>query len=183
MSEFDKDVKLEMKGLEALQKALKQGIPTIRVGILGDSGKLNRYNKVTKTGRASKGSHVTASSNATVGAYHEYIGVGKAKTKRSFLRMPLIEKFEERLKRAGLASGGRAAKAAMNKVIKDKSFLPLMSWVAIVAYDTVMEAFKTGGFGMWKPSNMKRKKVQQTLVETQQLRRSITWKLITQGGS
>ncbi len=50
----------------------------------------------------------------------------------------------------------------------------LVKKVAVVAEGIVAEAFDTGGFGQWPPSDMTHKKVHQTLVETQQLRNSIT---------
>ncbi len=49
-----------------------------------------------------------------------------------------------------------------------------MKRIAIVALDVVLGAFATGGYGKWKPSNMEHKKVHMTLVETQQLRNSVT---------
>ena len=43
-----------------------------------------------------------------------------------------------------------------------------------VGESIVQDAFSTGGFGKWKPSRMENKQTKQTLVETQQLRNSIT---------
>ena len=63
---------------------------------------------------------------------------------------------------------------ALERVIEEGSIQAWIEKVGIVGVETVLEAFATGGFGQCKPSNMDHKKNKQTLVETQQLRNSIT---------
>lgn len=146
------DVTFKIDGLEKLLKALKMAKPpVIRIGILGS--------KNARTGKAS--------SNATVGAAHEF-GTSKLPM-RSFLRMPLSFELPKAIKKSGAID-----KDVLNDVLKEGTFLPWLKKIAILAERTVAEAFETSGFGQWRPSNMTHKKVHQTLVETQQLRNSIT---------
>lgn len=128
--------------------------PKVRVGILGD-----KNNRSSAKGKAL--------SNATIGAKHEFGEDGLPV--RSFLRMPLIKYLQKYIAKANLFSG-----PALAQVVKQMSFKPLMVLIGGVGETVVEDAFNSGGFGEWKPSNMSRKKVQMTLVETQQLRRSIT---------
>ncbi len=145
------DVTLKVDGLEKLLKALKAKPPVARVGILG-----------SKNARSGK-----VNSNATVGAAHEF-GTSKLPI-RSFLRVPLTEHLQKQLEKSGLLD-----KDAMAEVIKKGTLLPWIKKVAIVGEGIVLDAFATGGFGKWKPSNMDKKVLKQTLLETTQLRNSIT---------
>jgi phage gpG-like protein len=147
--------KINIKGLEGLIKSLKGKTPVARIGILGDGASRNSG----------------AKSNAEIGAVHEF-GSGKM-PQRSFLRVPIAENLEK-----FLASAGAFDKEALALVVKEGSLVPYIKRVATVAEAVVFEGFDTGGFGKWPPSNMAYKKVHQTLVETQQLRNSITSEVI-----
>lgn len=144
------DVTLEVKGLDQLVKALKKKPPQIKIGILG--GGQREEGKLT---------------NAEIGAFHEFGTVNLPV--RSFLRMPLIDHLNPALMRANLIS-----KKAIAEVIKSGSLLAWAEKVGVIAEGVVLTAFDTGGYGKWKPSDMRRKKVHMTLVETQQLRDSVT---------
>lgn len=146
------DIVFNTRELDKLIKAFTGKLPVAHVGIIG-----------TKDQR-SKGK---ASSNATIGAKHEFGDEGLPV--RSFLRVPLTQQFEKYLEKSGAFN-----KDVLRKVIKDGSILEWMKKIAIVGETIVSDAFATGGFGAWKPSNMLFKQNQQTLVETQQLRNSIT---------
>lgn len=138
------------EGLDKLLKSLKKP-PSIRVGILG-----------SKDSRSGK-----ENSNATVGAAHEF-GTTKL-PQRSFLRVPIADNLSSYLQKAGLLD-----KKVIANAVKTGSLSQLLKQIAITAESIVLDAFDSGGFGKWKPSDMKNKKNQQTLVETQQLRNSIT---------
>lgn len=148
------DTTLNVKGLDKLIKALKAKVPVARVGILG-----------TKDQRTGK-----ETSNATVGAAHEF---GTAHLpQRSFLRVPISEHLSARMESAGALD-----EDTMKEVIAEGDIVPWMKKVAILAEGIVADAFDTAGFGKWpalNPKTMKKKKNQQILVETQQLRNSIT---------
>lgn len=126
-----------------------------KIGILGD-------------GQVRDG---VSSSNAAIGAVHEF---GTEKTpQRSFLRLPLTTMLQKKLEQSGAFD-----KEALRNVVREGSMKLYVEKILAVGEATVLEAFATGGFGAWAPSNMKYKKVQQTLVETQQLRDSITSEVV-----
>lgn len=150
---FEND-EMDTKNLDALIKVLEKKPPVAKVGILG---KLNIRDD--------------DNSNATIGMKHEF-GMDGLPI-RSFLRMPLIENMQKYLKKSKAFS-----KETLKKIVDEKS---LKAWVqncAFVAEEIIADAFQSGGFGQWKPSNMKFKKNHQTLVETQQLRNSITSEVV-----
>ena len=148
----DDTVEFNDKGLQQLLKAFSGNeTPFIEVGILAD-----------KTARSG-----ADSTNAEIGMKHEF-GTSYL-PERSFLRMPLKDHLAPRLEAAGITDPD-----VIKKVLKDGTLIPFMKQIAVVAQDTVLEAFKTGGFGQWAPSDMTNKTVHQTLVETTQLRDSIT---------
>ena len=114
--------------------------------------------------------------NAGIGYKHEFgkfsPELGIRMPVRSFLRMPLKLKFESVLE------SKRFYKQEMSKILFTKSDdLTFFKKIGETARWCVMEAFKTGGFGQWKPSAMQFKKNHQTLVETNQLQRSVTYKV------
>lgn len=144
------DVKLNTKALDNFIKAMKtSGGPRVSVGIMGG------------------GSRSDGTTNATVGAAHEF-GTSTL-PKRSFLREPLIEGLD-----AKLFSSGKFDEAELKKVIREHGIKAWLNRIAICSEQVVMEAFDTAFGGKWKKSDMSRKKVHQTLVESQQLRNSIT---------
>lgn len=147
---MSKDVVIKTEGLDKLLKAIKGAQPMARVGILGD-------------GDARRGDN----SNATIGAKHEFGNDGMPQ--RSFLRMPITENLQAYIDRSGAFD-----KESLKKVIKSGSFFEWVKKLGVLAETIVSDAFDSGGFGKWKPSNMTYKKNHQTLVETQQLRNSIT---------
>ncbi len=138
-------------GLKNLIKMMKGPLPMAKVGILGD-----------KTKRSDG-----ALSNAEIGAKHEFGDDGMPV--RSFLRIPISENLQSYLDKSGALD-----KTVFEKAIKSGNFEEFIGKVGVVAETIVLDAFDSRGFGRWKESNMKFKKVKQTLVETQQLRNSIT---------
>ncbi len=153
--------KMEIKGLDKLLKMLKdKSKPFIRIGILG-------ANATATHEPEDGGEQKTFATNAEIGAAHEYGTVHLPV--RSFLRVPLSTNLNK-----ALSSAGALDKETMEKVLKDGTIMPWLEKTAIVAESVVAEAFDTGGGGMWPESNMDKKKNHQTLVESQQLRNSIT---------
>jgi hypothetical protein len=152
MSEDNDAFSFEGKNLDNLLKALKDNMKRVRVGILGG--------KAARTGGTPN--------NATIGAFHEY---GTSKTpQRSFLRVPIAEHLQERLTKAGAFT-----KEELQEVAKTKSLLPWLKKIGIVAEKIVSDAFATKGFGKWKNhAPGYENNTGQVLVDTQQLRNSIT---------
>lgn len=176
----DKAFEYKDMGLADLIRALSEQAPTVKVGILGDKDyrapdqdlmnkKGTTFKKVSKNKLEELTNlailNETVKSNATIGARHEFNG-------RSFLRQPISENLQEYLNNAGAFD-----KKALREVIKKKSLLPWVKKLGVLGVQIVNEAFNTGGFGKWKPSNMDHKLVKQTLVESQQLRNSITFQV------
>ena len=147
MSEI-KIIDYGLAGLTELIKNKNKGV--VKIGILGDSNARN-----------------DGDSNASIGAKHEF-GDDKLPV-RSFLRMPLVEKLQK-----ALSDAGALDKETLDALLKKKDKTLWLKKIGIVAEGVIGEAFDTGGFGRWQTSNMKNKKVHQTLVESQQLRDSIT---------
>ncbi len=139
-------------GLKSLLKALSEKSEMVKVGILGDNDSREQGN-----------------SNATIGQRHEF-GIGVPQ--RSFLREPLSEKLQDYLNSAKAFD-----EKAFKDVVKEKSLSPWLKKLGILGVQIVNDSFASGGFGKWKPSNMDNKKVKQTLIETQQLVRSITFEV------
>ena len=150
---------VEITGLDQLLKALNARPPVARVGILGDHALRN-----------GKDHGNGALDNATIGAAHEF-GTSTV-PKRSFLFVPIAERLDKKIESSGLIT-----EDTTNEVLKQGSVIPWMKEIAIDAEAVVLEAFATGGYGKWfalKPATLARKMNQEILVETQQLRNSIT---------
>lgn len=153
----DDGISFDSKPLDNLIKILKSQGATAKIGVLG-SKNVRESNE--------NGSN----SNATIGAAHEF-GTSKL-PQRSFLRMPITEKLPAKIEESGALD-----EALLKRMIKEGSFAKWTEQIAIMAVATVLEAFDTSGYGKWQPSNMEHKKVKQTLVETHQLRDSITYEI------
>jgi hypothetical protein len=152
------DVTLETKGLDQLLKALKQSTPpNARVGILGD-----------KNARSPAEGETPGPTNAEVGINYEF-KLDPSRPGGSFLRVPISDRLQKEME-----SSGALDQDVMAAVIKQGTVLPWLKNVAALAEGIVLGAFDSCGYGLWKPSNMAHKKNAQTLVETQQLRDSVT---------
>lgn len=144
------DFHYDDKGFQKLLAALKKEGSAARVGILGNS---NTRSNAGET-------------NAAIGVKHE-LGLGLPV--RSFLRMPIETEFQNQAKSQNLIT-----QKTLEDVLRTGTLLPILQKMAVIGERCVLLAFDSGGFGRWKPSDMRRKKVHQTLVESQQLRNSIT---------
>ncbi len=83
--------------------------------------------------------------------------------------MPISTQLDKRMQ-----ASGDLDPSTVKEILKLGSVVPWLKRIAVMAEGIVLEAFDSGGFGTWVPSDMRRKKVHQTLVETAQLRNSIT---------
>lgn len=114
-------VEVNMKKLEDLIEALS-GNPKVRVGIMGDSNK-------RKDGL----------SNATIGAIHEF---GHGVPQRSFIRRPLIDGLDQAVQ-ASIGPGD------LEQMTDEKSLVPFVRKIGIIAEEVIQTAFDTGGNGKW----------------------------------
>ncbi len=170
----DEAFKLNTKNLDGLLKAMKQNMHRARVGILGGKTVRNQLPKQATwksvdatSGKKPKGKF-EGGTNASIGALHEFGGAKMPQ--RSFLRVPIAEHLQKELE-----SSGAFDKDTLIQVVKDGWFVPWLEKIAIIAEKIVGEAFDTGGFGKWpKWSQGYTNNTGQILVDTQQLRNSIT---------
>ena len=104
-----------------------------------------------------------------VGAQHEY---GAGVPQRSFIRLP----FE--VKKNDLAKYIKVMYASIMNGKRNTS--DALGLVGVKANNIVIDAFETGGFGMWPPLSLdtiEAKGSSQILVDTGVLRRSVTWRV------
>ena len=155
------DVKLDIKGIEVFQQILKTTKSKVLVGIMAEAGGKDHVDENGKS------SGVT---NADVGAAHEF-GTERLPV-RSWLRVPLNTYFYRNMRSAGAFSP-----AKLKELFATKSFSTWLAKAGAVGVATVNEAFNSEGNGTWPPSDMSRKTNHQTLVETHQLRDSVTYEV------
>lgn len=144
------EIHLDIKELEAITKELKTNA-YIKIGILGNKNSRNDKN-----------------TNASIGLQHEFGSASKNIPERSFLRMPLKEKMSKRLLEIG--------KQVMIGISKNNAMLFLKK-LGVLGEEIIQQAFDTGGFGKWanlSERTIKEKGFDTKLVETTQLRKSIT---------
>lgn len=156
---MSEESELDIKKLEKFLKTLKLSPARLKVGILGSHA-------ARKDG--------SGKTNAEIGACHEF-GTTTLPV-RSFLRLPISAMLDK-----GLQKSGAFTRDTQQQVMQQGTVVPWLKKVGVVAEGIVAEAFQTGGFGTWVPSNMAHKRVAMTLVETQQLRNSISSEVVEGG--
>jgi hypothetical protein len=154
-------VEYKSTDLQNLIQSLNGDLPRAKVGVLGKES--DRGGNLVK--------YAEDITNADVGLKHEF-GTENL-PQRSFLRIPITEHLQKFLNKSGAFSTD-----ALKEIMQARSFEPFIRKLGVVGESIVLEGFDSGGFGKWKPSNMKFKKNHQTLVETQQLRNSIASEVI-----
>jgi phage gpG-like protein len=149
---FDPD-EIHLEKFDAFFKAVKASSKVVcRVGVL---------NKDERKG---------GGSNAEIAAAHEYGAPARGLPQRSFLRVPISSNLNKALETERAFSDKE-----LKSVVKEKSVKPWLEKVGKVAEKVVMDAFDSGGDGKWPPvKHPERKHNAQILVETTQLRQSIT---------
>ena len=164
-------VRLNTDRLEDIVSMMSEQYLT-RVGILGS--KTNRMKSVTnRKGMRRAGRESSSSTNADIGLIHEKGSLSRHIPRRSFLEMPLVVKSDELLKVKkhlwdSLISGGQKGDDRMRLAYKK---------LGIAAENIIQLAFTSGGYGRWaadKSSTIARKRSSAPLIDTAQLRRSIT---------
>ena len=153
------NIKVTLKGLDALTRALG-GQFSIKVGIMG-----NIAQKTHNNGELT---------NAEIGFINEFGSYKRKIPPRSFLGMPLRLYLADFLLKKKSFS-----KQAIDEAVKNGTLLDLAKKVGIVAEEVIQQAFATRGFGNWKPnapSTIKSKGSDSPLIDTGELRRSITSK-------
>lgn len=146
-------ITINLKPLKELQKELDKDYIT-KVGVLGS--KNNRKGQNT---------------NAMIGAVHEFGSFTKNIPRRSWLKMPLLEKSDKLLKRWVLN---------VRRLLPKKDFKKMFKILGIEAESIIQQSFATAGFGKWKsisPKTAKKKGSNQILIDTAQLRKAVISKV------
>lgn len=155
-------VEFNAKKLFRLVKLLQKGFPSVKVGILG-----------SKAEQIHNGTNET---NAYIGFLNEFGSFSKHIPARSFIRMPLKLYLDSYIKNKKSLS-----KEAFEKAIEEGKTEDFSRKVGLVAEEVIQDAFATRGFGNWKPNaprTIAEKGSDSPLIDTGQLRRSITSKVI-----
>lgn len=156
----DKRIKVDLKGLEKLVKALGDQY-SIKVGIMG-----------SKSQRTNGSSGKT---NAEIGFLNEFGSAEKHIPARSFLGMPLRTRLVEYLLKKKAFS-----QEEIDKAVEEGNLFELAKKVGIVAEELIQDAFGSRGFGEWatnSPYTVQQKGSDSPLIDTGQLRRSISSKV------
>lgn len=148
------EIKTDLKDINKALNALKANC-FVKIGILGDKDKREK-----------------AVSNSEIGIVHEFGSFTKNIPARSFLRMPLIEKKKE------LLNALMKYKKLFEKEIAKGNIFILFERLGLAAENIIQLAFETSGFGKWR--KLKNRKGT-PLVDTGQLRRAITSKVVKGG--
>lgn len=148
----------------------------VRVGILGSKGTQTHQRKETgelkKGGGHKTGAGASDQSNADIGLEHEKGVKSKNLPRRSWLVNPLEDHISEYFEKLGA------------EVIKDmlvKQPEPAYNALGVNALQIIQKGFETGGYGKWKPlkaMTIANKKSSQILIDTGQLRKSITFQVV-----
>lgn len=152
---------VDIKRLKQLLKYLVGGLPKVKVGILGETNQRN-----------------DGLTNAQIGFANEFgkmTGYPRIPA-RSFIRTPLNLHFREKLKEKESLTGKE-----LEKAIRTGQAEKFAQKVGMVAEETIQEAFETHGYGEWEPNaprTIAEKGSDSPLIDTGQLRRSITSKVI-----
>ena len=137
-----------------------ESIPFVHVGVLGK-----------KAYRKEKG----GSTNALIGMVHEFGSKTQKMPARSFLIMPLHKKFNDALHKS------KAIEESFKKITSAKGLNDTLEKIGILAEQVIQSAFETGGFGQWAPNSpatIAMKGSSSPLIDTGQLRRSITSEVV-----
>lgn len=132
-----------------------------RVGIMGAK------NKRTKSG---KGQDV---GNADIGLAHEKGIKSINLPRRSWLQTPL----EDNLSEAFNALGAKAIQKMLTG-----NYFTAYAQLGVVAENIIQKGFETGGYGKWAPLSqvtISKKKSDAILIDTAQLRRSVTSEVVS----
>lgn len=149
-------VKFDNSGFKIIKDALSDKYK-VRVGIIGS--------KAAQT-------HTDGATNVEIGSIHEFGSVSRGIPPRSFLRMPLELKIWDWVK---------ANKDRYYEMLKINKLRKWYVALGFAAEDIVDQAFTTRGFGNWlplKPKTIERKGSDMPLIDTGQLRRSISSKVL-----
>lgn len=154
------EIRFNLQGLEELRDQVG-GTFITRVGILG-----------AKNAR----SGVEGMSNSEIGVVHEFGSESRNIPPRSFLRFPIEQKAHDLVK--GMTT------TSVRNAVERRQYRKVFQILGVIAEGIVQNAFSTGGFGSWqklKQSTINAKGSSAILIDTGELRRSITSDVVKKG--
>lgn len=157
-------IELNLKGLDDLRRQAGDSYRA-RVGILsGPNGKAGEK-------------HANGIDNVTLGVIQMFGSATNHIPPRDFLVMPIRMNATEIVK--------QMKGAQVSKAIMAQDFKQVYKLLGAAALSWILKAFETRGFGQWapnKPSTIDRKGSSMPLIDTSQLRRSITSDVVGKSG-
>ena len=150
---FDVKIKQDTKELDKLIKTFKD-TKIINVGVIG-------------------GEQQDGMSLASIGSVQEFGLITRNIPKRSFIKEPLLAHLGERIK--------RQKNKIKQYLFVDKKLDEAYNLMGNTAVSIIIQSFRNKNDGQWKPnapSTIRKKGVDNPLIDTGRLRRSITFKLI-----
>lgn len=134
-----------------------------RVGILGSSGKVNRFdiNSSTQT--------KDDLNNPSLGLIHEFGSATQNIPARSFLRVPLVTELPNKMRLIGAK--------VWSALVEKQGIRFALEQLGLAGVQVVEMAFRTGGYGQWAPLKaftIRRKGSAAILIDSGQLRRSVS---------
>lgn len=160
-------ITFNMEGLETIQRELKKNL-AVRVGILGNKTNRSQTSRPISGSPAKRTGKTSDMSNADIGLVHEKGSKSGNIPRRSFLEMPLALKFNDAFKAQSQFFFQALSKGTIKQFLKK---------VGILGENVVQSAFESDGFGRWpklKQSTIRRKGSSAILIDSAQLRGSIT---------
>ena len=156
------DIKFKLDD-EEIKKAINElgKQISVKVGILGSDGSKQAKNDDNELGKITM---------ATLGAIHEFGSTKANIPARSFIQMPLERKFKQELSR----------NKGFKQALKELDITKLNNEAGLTATVVINDAFASGGFGEWtplKPETIRRKGSDGILIDTGDLRRSISYEV------
>jgi hypothetical protein len=169
-------VSLDLEHLNELHDTLFGTKFITQVGVLGAKAQSRKQIATTKLGYHKKGREASEQTNAEIGLVHEKGSLSRGIPRRSFLLFPLQHQAK------GLMG---VRKFLWNNFMNgDQSLASLKkayTLLGIAAENIIQKAFQTGGFGKWpklSQATIDRKKSSAILIDSGQLRRSITSRVV-----
>lgn len=161
------NVQANFKKMKTLLGYLANGLPKVKVGIIGGKAQVKRA--------AGKGEFLT---NAQIGFIQEFgrlQGTPKIPA-RSFLITPLRLYLDEFVK-----ANKKITKEAFEKAVRSGNADKFAKRIGLIAEQVIQVGFETQGFGNWAPNapaTVARKGSDSPLIDTGELRRSISSEVI-----
>lgn len=169
-------VTLDMTGLKSLLSNIEERY-VVRVGILGSQATEEHQRK--ETGElAQGGGHKTSKekssiTNAEIGLAHEKGVKSQNLPRRSWLEEPLTDHLSDYFQQVGAEAIAYILTAQPKKAYED---------LGLICEQIILKGFESDGYGKWKPlkqATIIAKNSSRVLVDTAQLKKSVTSMVVT----